>query len=485
MTLKILFAAAECAPFAKSGGLGDVIGALPPALRALGHDVRVVMPRYRFIDGAAHALRHRPEPLAVPTGVGQMWCGVEEARLPGSDVPVYFLDRADLFDRPGIYSRRGDGHDDGVLRFTFLSRGALALCRALKFTPDVAHGHDWHTALLPCFLRGPDADLGRAASVLTVHNAGYQGAFPHADLPVTGLSWNWLPALDWRGGLNLLKGGLVTATLLTAVSRRYAAEIQGEIGFGLDPMFRERGRDLFGVPNGADYRVWNPESDPHLPAGFSARDLSGKAVCKQRLQEAFDLAPRPDVPVIGIVSRLVAQKGFDLLAEVLPRIMDMDVQVALLGTGEPWAEQFFAAAREEWWGRFGSIIDYHDPLAHLVEAGADFFLMPSRYEPCGLNQLYSLRYGAVPIVHATGGLDDTVKNFNDETGEGTGFKFDAFTTAALFDAVLRAVWHYYHRPESVARMRARGMEENWSWERSALQYDALYKEAVRRATAAG
>jgi len=471
----VLFVASECAHFVKAGGLGDVIGALPVALRALGHDARVVLPRYDVIP--REGLTRHPAPLGVPLGAGDAWAGVYETRLPGSDVPVYLLDHERLFGRGYLYDPPGATAHDNLVRFAFLSRGALQLCKHLGWTPDVLHVHDWPTALVPVYLNTVEAGgpLGRAATVLTIHNLAHQAKFPAADLPATHLPWSELrpDALEDFGAVNPLKGGLYHATKLTTVSPRYAEEIRTrEGGAGLDGVLRFRGGDLVGILNGIDERVWDPRIDPALAAHYDAGDLSGKAVCKRALQREMHLAERPDVPLIGIVSRLSEQKGTDVVLAALARILDMDAQVVILGSGDPAAEGYLLWRSHHGGDRFRAWIGFSKALAHRIEAGADLFLMPSRFEPCGLNQMYSQRYGTLPIVRATGGLDDTVDN--DETG----FKLWDLDADSLVATVRWALDTYRQRPEHFRAMQRRAMGKRFGWDVAARRYADVYGWAV-------
>ena len=481
--LKVLFVASECAPFAKTGGLGDVVGALPKALRRLGADVRVAMPLYAGMPWDAFEALEGV--LAVPTGLGPAYGAVRLGRLPRSDVPVYCLEHRRYFDRPFLYGPPGEAYGDNLERFTFLCRGALELCKALGWLPDVVHAHDWQAALAPVYLDTVEwaQPLHGSASVYTVHNLAYQGVFDGGALFVTGLGPEHYTSREFEhfGTMNLTKAALYHATAISTVSPTYAREIQtSALGCGLDGVLRERAADLVGILNGIDPEEWDPATDPYLPAHFDRTDLRGKAVCKAALQREAGLPPRPEVPLFGLVARLVPQKGVDVFAEALDRVLAWDVQAILLGTGDPAAERFFAAraaARPE---RLAAWIGFDEARAHRIEAGADFFLMPSRFEPCGLSQLYSLRYGTLPIVRATGGLVDTVASYDEATGGGTGFVFHDLDAGSLADTIGWAVSTWYDRPEHVALMRRRAMAEDFSWDRAARAYHALYLDARAR-----
>lgn len=478
--LRVLHIASECAPFKKTGGLGDVVGALPKAQRALGVDARVVVPLYRGIDWNAQA--RLPYTLTVPMGGGAAFGAVRRGVLPGSDAPVYFLEQNHYFDRDGVYGDSSGDFGDNVARFTYLCRGAFALCRAEGFVPDIVHAHDWQAALAPVFVDTTEwgTELHGAATVLTIHNMGYQGVFRPEALQSTGLGWEHFHGgeLEHFGTLNLLKGGLVHATRISAVSPTYAREIQTrEQGAGLDGVVRARASDLVGILNGVDERVWDPATDPHLPARYSAEDMRGKAGCKAALQREVGLPERADVPLFGVVTRLTSQKGMDLLVSILPTLLDADVQLVVLGSGDPGLERAFGAAAAMRGDRLRAALRFDDGLAHRIEAGADFFVMPSRYEPCGMNQMYSLRYGTLPIVRATGGLADTVWGYDGATGRGTGFVFHEPSPRALLDTMGQAAHVFHERAHDLAKMRAAAMGQPFGWDRAALAYQQLYLEA--------
>lgn len=479
--LKILFAASECASLVKTGGLADVVAALPRALRKLGHDVRIVIPRYMHVP-IENAHRH-PTPMAVPVGSGEMWCAVWETRLPESDVPVYMLDQQSLFARGYVYDPPRGKAPDNLARFTFLSRGALALCHYLDWIPDVVHAHDWQTGLIPIYLNTLEREgrLGATASVLTIHNLAYQGWFPREEYPVTQLPWSELRSDSLESGseINLLQGGLYHATKITAVSPHYAWELRTpEGGAGLHRVLDVRGADLIGVLNGIDDDTWNPAADPRIGARYHAGDLSGKSICKAHLQREMYLAERPDLPLFGVVTRLDWIKGTDLLLDALDRILGMGAQVVVLGAGNPDFENALRWRSDQGGDSFRAWIGFDDGLAHRIEAGADFFLMPSRAEPCGLNQLYSQRYGTLPIVRGVGGLEDTVDQYDPIRSAGTGFKFYDLSADALVHTVAWAIEVWRSHPEQIHFMRERGMRKDMGWSRSARTYEDVYGWAM-------
>lgn len=482
-SLRVLFVTSECTPLAQTGGLGDVSAALPAALRARGIDVSVVMPLYRSIDRRAAEPTHKT--FSVPVGSARVMGRVWRTTLRGH-VPAYLIEQDGYFDREGVYGPDDESFADNLERFVFLSRASLEVAKLLDLQPDVVHANDWPTALLPVLLasQDPSSPLAGTPSVLTIHNVGYQGVFPLQAWPVTGLD----PAhfhprgLEHFGTINLLKGGVYAATKLTTVSPRYAREIQrGAHGCGLDGVIRDRAGDLTGVLNGIDAGAWDPSSDEFLPSHYSADDLLGKATCKAELQREAGLPVRSDVPVFGVVSRLSWQKGLDVLAATLERVMALEAQVVLLGTGDHASEELFRQASQRWPDRFHAWITFDQALSHRIEAGSDFFLMPSRYEPCGLNQMYSLRYGTLPLVRAVGGLDDTVDNYDEQSGAGTGFKLYDLNPGSLFDLIGWAVSTWFDRPSHIAQMRARAMRLDHSWDRAAARYAEIYREAARGA----
>jgi starch synthase len=424
--------------------------------------------------------------LEVPMWFGHARARVRLARLPRSQVPVYVIEHHGYFDRPHLYGPSTEPFRDNLERFAFLSRAALELTKALGWIPDVIHAHDWQTALAPVYVDTVEwaRPLHGSATVYTIHNMAYQGVFDEGALSVTGLGREHYHAreLEHFGTLNLVKAAFFRSTMLSTVSPTYAREIQtGAFGCGLDGVLAERSADLVGILNGIDVDAWNPATDPHLAARFDAGDLTGKTVCKAALQQEAGLPIRPEVPVLGLIARLVPQKGIDVLAHALDRVLDWDVQLVMLGSGEPEAERFLTALARERSDRLCAWIPFDDVRAHRIQAGADFLLMPSRFEPCGLSQLYALRYGTLPIVRATGGLADTVVNYDERTGTGTGFVFHDLRPGTLADTIGWAVSTWYERRAHVDLMRRRGMTRDFSWESAAVEYERLYHAAyVRR-----
>jgi starch synthase len=476
--MEILFVASEVAPWSKTGGLGDVAGALPRALAARGHSVAVVTPRYGSIDPRQaglvrdkRALRVRGE--AVPLWVkkaGATFVFVENERLFGS--------------RRGLYADGGRDYADNAERFTFLCRAALALPGALRMRPRVVHANDWQAGLVPFLLRHEHAEdpaLAGARTVFTVHNLAYQGVFPKEVIPHLGLPWAVFrhEAMEFFDQLSFMKAGLTFADALTTVSPTFAREIvTPEGGFGLDAVLRQRRADLHGILNGIDMAQWDPATDPNLPAHYSARSLGGKARCKAALQRELGLPVRSDLPLLVMVSRLAEQKGLDLVVASLADLLARDVQFAVLGSGERRFEEALAAASRDRPDRVAARLGFDEGLAHRMEAGGDAFLMPSRFEPCGLNQMYSLRYGTVPVVRAVGGLEDTVEDY-DGWNRGTGFKFRDYAPAALLLAARRALDTWRDR-RAWRGLVSRGMAQDFSWDRSARRYEELYATIAAR-----
>ena len=482
--LQILMISSECTPYAKAGGLGDVLGALPQALLAMGHKPIVVIPKYSFIDDERFNLRLTLAPMGVWMGDSEEWCSVQQTELDG--VPVYFIEMQKYFARSGLYHDAAfNDYQDNPRRFGFLTRAALQFCKDTGFIPDIVHVHDWQSALGPAYLKiwhWNDLLLGKAASVLTIHNIAYQGVYSAEHLTYLGLQRRNFTAdkFEDHGQINFLKGGIVYADTVNTVSPTYAIETRtSEYAHGLAPYLNNRGADYTGILNGVDYSAWDPSVDKLIPARYTAADLSGKAICKRQLQRRVFLEEAPNVPIFGVISRLVGQKGLDLLAKTIENILDnMRVQFVLLGAGEKSLEDYFGGLPARYPGRVGSYIGFSNELAHWIEAGSDFFVMPSIYEPCGLNQIYSLRYGALPVVRATGGLEDTVQQYDEATGSGTGFKFKDANPTAIYYAIGWATSTYYDRPLHIQKMISSAMAQDFSWQRSAEQYVQLYRRAI-------
>ncbi len=484
--MHVLFAASEMVPYAQTGGLGDVIGALPAALARLGLKVSVVLPCYRSVLQSGLKLTPVPGEYSVPVGGRGLDYSLLETTVDG--VQLYFVDRRDLFDRDGLYVDNSTGSDwfDNGERFTFFSRAVVDLALILEPRPRVIHCHDWQTGLVPAYLAtlfSQDRRLKNTASVFTIHNIGYQGIFPKEFLPQTGLDWSvFTPdGLEFYDRISLLKAGIAYGDALTTVSAKYAEEIQtAEYGFGLDGAVRAQSQKLHGILNGADYSRWDPSTDESLPRRYSLEDPSGKAECKQALLREIDLPLDGGRPLIGMVTRLATQKGIDILLDALDRIMAQGVDLVLLGQGSRELEE--ALRSQE--GRFPESlrvkISFDERLSRLIEAGSDFFLMPSRYEPSGLNQIYSLRYGTIPIVRATGGLDDTILDVEDAPAAGNGFKFQPYTSEALAGCVERAVRFFRERPADWKKLMERAFREDFSWPRSAERYLEVYCWASTR-----
>ena len=476
--MRILFVASEGLPFSKTGGLADVVEALPKALVAQGHEVAVVLPRYRGTKATAVVMPS----LTIPMGGARLhFPAIADGTLLNG-VRYFFVDDPAYFDRDGLYGGRRGDYPDNAERYAEFCRAAIEVSKHI-WPADVIHCHDWQTALVPVLLRTSYSDdplVKDIPVVFTVHNMGYQGQFPRDVLDRVGIPQTLFHpgGLEFYGSVNLLKGGLVYADYLTTVSKKYAQEIQTpEFGHGLDGVVKGRADRLVGILNGVDYMAWNPEKDEIIVARYSAKDLSGKQVCKNELLEVFGLPHEHlERPLLGIVSRFADQKGFDLIAEKAHELMREDLVLVVLGTGERKYEELFRALAAAYPGRVGVRIEYNNELAHTVEAGADMFLMPSRYEPSGLNQMYSLKYGTVPIVRATGGLDDSIEPFDVEHGTGTGFKFQEYSGEALLYAVRQAL-HHYMDERIWKRIQLNGMAEDFSWKGPASEYARLYDAA--------
>ncbi|MBN1335674.1 MAG: glycogen synthase GlgA [Deltaproteobacteria bacterium] len=477
---RILLVASEAVPFAKSGGLGDVVGALAAALRRLGADTRVVLPFYRAIrQGGFQTWRHSAGLEGLLHGE-RTGAGLVETWGPGG-VPVYLVERDDCFDRPSLYGEGGSAYADNLERFSFFSHAALSVCTAVGFSPHAVHAHDWQTGLALALLDGPLASvpgLEGTRRVFTIHNLAYQGLFPLDALPATGLPPSVLHpgGIEHFGALSLLKAGIVSADAITTVSPTYAREIlEPGQGMGMEGTLRYRSGRLQGILNGLDTAVWDPSTDPALPARYHPGDMSGKSACRRALIEALGLDGQvlDRGPLFGMTTRLTEQKGIDLVLGALDALLAMDLGLVVLGTGDPGYEHALVEAARRSPGRLAVRIGFDEDLAHRIAAGADAFLVPSRYEPCGLTQLYALRYGTVPVVRATGGLADSVVHYDPWRDRGTGFTFGPFSTDALLGAVREAAMLYRHR-ERWERLRLAGMHVDVSWERAARTYLSVY-----------
>lgn len=482
-SLKILFASSEVAPFAKTGGLADVSASLPAALASLGHHVVVVMPLYRSVKEGRLKLKKHEVYLDVP-----FRGNIEKDQVLFSElsdnVRIYFVNKNEFFDRSALYGTPEGDYPDNAERFIFFSRAVLSLSQLLEFHPDIVHCNDWQTGLVPVYLKilyKDDSFFSESRTVFTIHNLAYQGLFPDQSMAISGLPRELfsMEGLEYYGKMNFLKGGIVFSDAITTVSEKYSHEIQTkEYGYGLEGVLQNRAKDILGILNGVDYEEWSPENDTHLAANYDLNDLSGKRKCKLELLELFELDRSENAPLIGIISRLAAQKGFDILAEAVEELIESGVSLILLGTGDKTYEKQFAELGEKHRGHFGVKIAFDNALAHKIEAGADMFLMPSRYEPCGLNQMYSMRYGTIPVVRATGGLDDTIKEFDARSGKGNGFKFAEYSSGALVEAVKRAMRVYEKRDVWLGLMK-NAMEEDFSWNRSALRYEKVYWQILQ------
>ena len=481
--MNILFAVSEAEPFAKTGGLADVAGALPRALAEAGDQVYLFLPLYREIK----------EKYRVFTPEAEVFIPIGDRLLPGSivslsspsagqhpNLKIRFIVQDELFDRPELYGPAGSEYTDNGIRFIFFCRAVLDAVNLLNLDIDIYHSHDWQTGLIPVYLKTLYKKLPRyqGGSLFTIHNLGYQGIQDKSLLPLTGLDWDefTFQRLEFFDQLNLLKGGLVYADKLNTVSQAYSREIlKPEFGFGLEKVLQERRDDLYGILNGVDYSEWDPACDPYIDNHFQLGRMAGKKECKKKLSTAFALSFSADLPLIGMVSRLVTQKGFDLILPLLEKVNKFAAKFIFLGTGDEKIEYQLTELARRHPEQIAFVCGYDNRLAHLLEAGADIFLMPSHYEPCGLNQMYSLRYGTVPLVRATGGLDDSISHFDPKTGRGNGFKFSDYTRPALQKTLIETL-ELYQNPKLWHKLRANGMRCDFSWSQSAKKYQELYKK---------
>jgi starch synthase len=479
--LKIAIVASESFPYVKTGGLADVVGALPKALRTLGHQPIVILPRYEAVDYQRYPLSPFLSPLGVWMGNTEEWCSVYQS---DQRCPDLFINRKNISSALAFIMTLTSMITRTTLVVSVSSAGLPCSSARHGFRPDIVHAHDWQTALVPAYLKiwhWNDSILGNAASLLTIHNIAYQG-FTMGDYDYLGLQGRNFVSdkFEDHGRMNFLKGGIVYADMVNTVSPTYANETRlPEYAHGLAPYLNNKGENYVGILNGADYDHWNPSVDTNIPARYSPANLSGKEICKRELQKRFLLDVNPDVPVIGVISRLVSQKGLDMLAQVIEGIVNsMLVQFVILGSGDKGLEYYYGGLPARYPGQIGSFIGYNDELAHWIEAGSDFFVMPSIFEPCGLNQMYSLRYGTLPIVRATGGLEDTVQQYDERSGTGTGFKFWKPGADAIYYTVGWAVSTYFDRKDHMEKMIQTAMAQDFSWERSAISYLDAYEKAM-------
>jgi len=485
--VKILLIASEAVPFAKTGGLADVAGSLPIALSALGHDVRLVMPLYKSIDPAKFGLR--PILAEIDThfpGVTHRGY-VQRATLPQSSIPVYFIQHDGFFGREQFYDKNGHDYPDNPMRFAFFCLASLWMLKGLDWQPDLIHCHDWQAALAPAYLRhhpemSKDPFYARIKTLFTIHNMAFQCVVDSEWMTRLNLPWSLFTpeGVEYYGKLNIMKAGLLYSNYISTVSRQYAKEIRTpEFGCGLEGILEKRSSHLAGILNGIDTSVWNPKTDTLIPAQFSAGNLKGKTKCKEDLQKYFGFPPKPGTPIIGMISRLTEQKGFDLVAEAMDSLMEFDLRLVVLGLGDPKYHQMLESLARRYPQKIGVKLGFDDKLAHWIEAGSDMFLMPSRFEPCGLNQFYSLRYGTIPIVRKTGGLADSIINATPATiksGAGTGFVFVEPNPKRMLDAARRAVSLYKGNPTQWSKLIQNAMNKDYSWEVSAKEYAKLYKK---------
>ena len=483
--LRVLFVTPEAVPFAKTGGLADVAGALPKFLQDLGCELRVVMPYYRIVKESGFPVQYLGQEIEVPIGDEMLRADIYQGQL-SEGIPVYFIGRDEFFDREHLYSTPRGDYFDNAERFIFFSKAVLIFCQLMSFSPEIIHHHEWQTALIPAYLRSiyqNDPLFSRTAVMFTIHNIAYQGVFKKEKFGLTGLPIEMYnpEGIEFWERINFMKAGIVYADVINTVSQKYSEEIQtSEYGYGLEGILRKRKEDLHGILNGVDYQNWDPSHDSYLITRYNSQDLSGKRECKKDLLKEFNLPPSlENLPLLGVISRLADQKGFDLLAEILDELFTLDIGFVLLGTGEQKYHDLFTEVARKYPQKAGIRIAYDDRLAHKIEAGADFFLMPSKYEPCGLNQIYSLKYGTIPIVRATGGLDDTIVNYDPATRKGNGFKFVRYDAKEFLHQIKVAIG-FYSQPERWKQLLRNAMAADFSWQRSANSYLQLYRKAFEK-----
>ena len=481
--MKILIASPEAVPYVKTGGLADVAGALFKEYRRMKKDAYIILPLYKKIKVSQPSLTDTGVKIKVPVG-----SRVLEGRI-FSQSSAYFIECEEFFAREELYGTPEGDYADNASRFVFFSRGILETCKALNLKPDVIHCNDWQTGLVPLYLKTiyrTDKFFTNTASILTIHNLGYQGLFPSSEMPLTGLGWELFnpEGIEFYGKVNFLKAGIISADILNTVSNTYSKEILSkEFGCGLDGVLRNRVRDLYGVINGIDYEEWDPSRDDFIPAKYSHGDISGKAFCKKELMKSLfrplDNLDAERIPLIGMVGRLSAQKGLDLVLQSVNELLSMGVKLVILGKGDEIFHRSLSEIAKRYKGKVSVTIGFEEALAHRIYAGSDFFLMPSRYEPCGLGQLIALRYGCIPIARKTGGLVDTVQDYEPLTSKGTGFLFSDYTPSAMQEAVKRALCVYTDK-DKFQGMIVNGMQMDFSWKKSAKRYIKFYNEIIKK-----
>ncbi|MEW6569671.1 MAG: glycogen synthase GlgA [Nitrospirota bacterium] len=483
--MKIMLATSEAVPYAKTGGLADVTGALCKEYKKMKHDAHIILPLYKRIKDGSFELKDTGRIVKVPVG-----SRIIDGRIFADESSNFFIECDEFFYREELYGTSQGDFADNAARFAFFARGITEACKSLDFRPDILHCNDWQTGIVPLYLKTlykTDRFYKNTATLLTIHNLGYQGLFPASEMPVTDLGWELFTAegIEFYGKINFLKAGLISADLLNTVSHTYSREIlSSEYGFGLEGVLRKRSEDLYGIINGIDYEEWDTSRDKFLPATYHCDDLSGKAICKKELVKSlFKNAKRTNaggIPIIGMVGRLSAQKGVDLVTKAIDKILSFDVRLVILGKGDEAFHRSFIEIAEKYRENVSMTIGFDERFAHRIYAASDFFLMPSYYEPCGLGQLIALRYGSIPVARKTGGMADVIRDFNPLTSEGTGFLFSEYSTSAMLDALKRAFCVFTDR-EKMKKMIVDGMKMDFSWKRSAEQYVELYEHAIKKA----
>jgi len=479
--LKVLIATPEAIPFAKTGGLADVAGALPKALNKLDCDARIIMPLYRHVQEGGFELKPTGFGVNVRLGFRDIWASIFKGSVNG--ITAYFIKRDEYYDRKYLYTTPDGDYFDNAERFILFSRAVVEAIKKLDFKPDIIHCHDWQTGLIPTYLKTVyknDSFFASTKTVFTIHNIAYQGQFPHSHFHLAGLLQDIFhpEGIEFWGNINLLKAGIVFSDIVTTVSEKYSKEIRtAEFGYGLEGVLDSRKEKLFGVLNGVDYDDWSPEKDKLIIAKYDSKDLSGKVACRKDLLKEYNLNLSDDAPVIGIISRLADQKGFDILSQAMEDLMSMNLGMVVLGTGEKKYHDLFAELAKKYPKKLGVKITFDNKIAHKIEAGSDMFLMPSKYEPCGLNQIYSLKYGTIPIVRATGGLDDTIQDYDPKTGDGNGFKFKEYSSQVLL-AKMKESAKIFSNKKEWKKLVQKAMQQDFSWERSAKRYVELYERLL-------